>query len=698
MAIPRFTPSDLGGQQFTHDPGSVATAIESSFYRAQENVRQNDESARADERLAIQQQDQAMRQEETAYQKTLRPLREQSMQLGVASQGLQIASQSVGLQSAQLGLQGDQIRLGQQQQNMNFLTESLQRMGQGQQSQTSTVGLIDQVKPLEGFSSSPYDDNGQTSIGYGTVARPGEVSIDEATATARLQEELGMHAGRVDKAASKFGVSLSPSQRDALTSFDFNTGSAERVLERAGGDLTKVPGIMQEWRKSGGKVLPGLVNRRQAEAAWFQSGGTGVPSLSQVVSAKTPTGVPVIAAAANSLSPQAVITQAFTPEQQRNLNDYDRALAIAKTGNGGEQTLAAQMVQVSENNPAFAATLAQRQELIKSTQAQVQVQGMLQSAPNDLVKGFEARYGDKFRIASIDGNQVPVNAQGQPLNSQGYAAFSQAFTEFKGSHQWDPQAAMAPYRDYEEAIPLLGRIAAFQRQGPPILMSFLAPGGGEPLTPQDGKVYEDNMKAYNEALVNYNKEAQGVRQSVAELSLRAGRNPLIRDALMTMFPAPQAAPATAEAPPPSPPKPRSIKDLADGGLKARVQAEDEQVVGGLVQDLDKRLSIDYPDNGRDSTDNPALVFAARIHEGDTDAIREAIRLSGWDVAEELTVTGKGTGLFNERIMMPADVVKEAAKQKLIKAKYLDPKTGKPVKAGATAAGSRPNISSVTQEK
>lgn len=706
MAIPRFTPSDLGGQNFTHDPGSVATAIESSFYRAQENVRQNDESARADERLAIQQQDQAMRQEETAYQKTLRPLREQSMQLGVASQGLQLASQSVGLQSAQLGLQGDQIRLGQQQQEMQFLTGNLDWMSQqGQPQQQDSGSLIDRVKSFEGFNPSSYGDFKQTSIGYGTRAKDGETSIDESTASARLQDELSMHASNVDKAASKFGMSLSPSQRDALTSFDYNTGDAERVLERSGGDPEKVPAIMQEWRKAGGKVQPGLVKRRQAEAAWFQSGGTGVPSLSQVVSAKTPTGVPIVAAAANSLDPQAVIYQSFAPEQQQALNRFDQLTALSQSATTPQaRSLAAQQVSLMQNDPRMVATLAQRQEMVKSTQAQVQVQGMLQSAPNDLVKGFEARYGDKFRIATIDGNQVPVNAQGQPLNSQGYAAFSQAFTEFKGTHQWDPQAAMAPYRDYEEAVPLLGRIAAFQRQGPPILQSYLAPGGGEPLTPQDGKAYESQLKAYNDALMNYNKEAQGVRQSVAELSLKAGRNPLIRDATMTMFPAPQENTAVGPQGVMTPaPAQRVISTRQQRAL--RTEGGVPELWTQAKADLTSKIQLDFPDSGQpDPEQNAALSMAMDIYDSSQrffqtpsslSARRQVLEAAGLKADEEAFQDPSRTG--SDKVTNK-EVAAAWAEDVLIKYGYIDPKTKKPVKTGATAAGSRPNISSVTQEK
>lgn len=108
MAIPRFTPSDLGGQNFTHNPGSVATAIETSFYRAQENVRQNEESDRADTRLAMQ-------QEQFEYEKTIRPLREQALRLGLSSDLLGIQAQGADLAFKQGSIQAQQMELAANQ-------------------------------------------------------------------------------------------------------------------------------------------------------------------------------------------------------------------------------------------------------------------------------------------------------------------------------------------------------------------------------------------------------------------------------------------------------------------------------------------------------------------------------------------------------------------------------------------------------
>lgn len=130
--------------------------------------------------------------------------------------------------------------------------------------------LLDMVKQFEGFNPNAYGDFKQTSVGYGTRARFEGETLTEAEAEQRLREELTMHAARVDTLAKQKGVALTPEQRRALVSFDFNTGAVHRIFERAGADTSKFAAIMKEWKSAGGKELPGLVSRRAAEARAFE--------------------------------------------------------------------------------------------------------------------------------------------------------------------------------------------------------------------------------------------------------------------------------------------------------------------------------------------------------------------------------------------------------------------------------------------
>lgn len=132
-----------------------------------------------------------------------------------------------------------------------------------------SAGLVDMVKDFEGFSGSAFGDFKQTSIGYGTRAKHEGETITKEEADTRLRGELSMHAKGVDSAASSGGYKLTPKQRDALISFDFNTGRAEHILGTAGGDLREVERRMRLYTKAGGKDQEGLIKRRKKEADIF---------------------------------------------------------------------------------------------------------------------------------------------------------------------------------------------------------------------------------------------------------------------------------------------------------------------------------------------------------------------------------------------------------------------------------------------
>jgi len=132
------------------------------------------------------------------------------------------------------------------------------------------IDLTELVKSFEGFNPNAYNDYKQTSIGFGTRGKPGEI-ITEEEASNRLQAELTGHAERIRKAAEMKGVSLNENQFKALTSFDYNTGRGANLIERFGNQPDQLAAKMLEYTKAGGKDLPGLVERRQIEAALFLS-------------------------------------------------------------------------------------------------------------------------------------------------------------------------------------------------------------------------------------------------------------------------------------------------------------------------------------------------------------------------------------------------------------------------------------------
>lgn len=148
--------------------------------------------------------------------------------------------------------------------------------------------LLASVKKSEGFAPVAAWDYRQNTNGYGTRAQqPGE-RIDQATADARLQQELGSAAGIVDR----FAPNLPPGVRNALISLTFNAGDqwtrsglGERIKA---GDLAGARDRFLQYTKAGGQDLPGLVARRQREAAWFDAPGDSGSSAALMAFADEP--------------------------------------------------------------------------------------------------------------------------------------------------------------------------------------------------------------------------------------------------------------------------------------------------------------------------------------------------------------------------------------------------------------------------
>ena len=137
---------------------------------------------------------------------------------------------------------------------------------------SSSPTLIGMVKKLEGkFTAKPFWDYKQWTSGYGTKASGPNEIITPEIAEQRLNDELSKSATRIDAAAKKSGITLTANQRDALTSFDYNTGRGSSVISQAQGDATKIPGLLSQFTHAGGNELPGLVDRRKQEIAMFNS-------------------------------------------------------------------------------------------------------------------------------------------------------------------------------------------------------------------------------------------------------------------------------------------------------------------------------------------------------------------------------------------------------------------------------------------
>jgi lysozyme len=132
------------------------------------------------------------------------------------------------------------------------------------------------TKNFEGFSLSAYADQGGVwTIGYGHTG-PGihaGVLITQAQADIFLHSDIAGSVACVNKLVT---AKIGQPQFDALVDFTFNLGCANlasSTLLRAvnAGDFKTAEGEFLKWDHLQGRVVQGLLNRRQAEAALFSS-------------------------------------------------------------------------------------------------------------------------------------------------------------------------------------------------------------------------------------------------------------------------------------------------------------------------------------------------------------------------------------------------------------------------------------------
>lgn len=139
---------------------------------------------------------------------------------------------------------------------------------------------IELIKSFEGLQLKAYRDSvGVLTIGYGWTQpvdgkplRDGMV-IDKPTAERLLKTGVVQYEDAVNKLVK---VKITQGQFDALVSFAYNLGirslSTSTLLKKLNaGDSAGAADEFPKWNKAGGKILTGLVRRREAERALFLS-------------------------------------------------------------------------------------------------------------------------------------------------------------------------------------------------------------------------------------------------------------------------------------------------------------------------------------------------------------------------------------------------------------------------------------------
>lgn len=133
------------------------------------------------------------------------------------------------------------------------------------------------IKQLEGLRLTPYRDvAGLDTVGYGHRCSPEEVGcyvlgITEPEAESLLEADVAWAEHCVNTYVKRF---VCQHMFDALVSFAYNVGpcafAESQVCEFVNdGDFALVPDEMRRWNKAGGRVIAGLIARRDAEARLF---------------------------------------------------------------------------------------------------------------------------------------------------------------------------------------------------------------------------------------------------------------------------------------------------------------------------------------------------------------------------------------------------------------------------------------------
>ena len=130
------------------------------------------------------------------------------------------------------------------------------------------------IKKFEGCELEAYKCAANVlTIGYGSTkgVKEGD-TITQEEADKLLLHEIEEYEGYVNDLVK---VKLEQNQFDSLVSWVFNLGPANLKASTMlkflnAGDYHLIPSQIKRWNKAGGKVLEGLIRRREAEALLFE--------------------------------------------------------------------------------------------------------------------------------------------------------------------------------------------------------------------------------------------------------------------------------------------------------------------------------------------------------------------------------------------------------------------------------------------
>lgn len=138
---------------------------------------------------------------------------------------------------------------------------------------------FDLIKSFEGFRAHPYRcPAGIPTIGYGSTryADGRRVSMADPPITEQHAAELlrDTLSGYEEEVSRYVAVPLTQGQYDALVDFAYNAGAqnlrtSTLLRQLNAGNYSGAADEFLKWVHGGGKTLPGLVRRREAERRMF---------------------------------------------------------------------------------------------------------------------------------------------------------------------------------------------------------------------------------------------------------------------------------------------------------------------------------------------------------------------------------------------------------------------------------------------
>lgn len=141
----------------------------------------------------------------------------------------------------------------------------------------ATAAVIASLAAFEGYRERSYDDGvGVQTVGFGTTRRDDGTPVqkgdrlDPVRAVVALQREADQHAQELARCIGD--VPLAKHEWDAYVSWAYNVGTGAackstlvRKLKQTPPDYAGACAELLRWTRAGGRELPGLVKRRQAE-------------------------------------------------------------------------------------------------------------------------------------------------------------------------------------------------------------------------------------------------------------------------------------------------------------------------------------------------------------------------------------------------------------------------------------------------